>query len=223
LPASETTLAGHVHVEGRPAADQDVLLFREGSRSLEGVTTTGADGVFRLPRAANGDLVVLAKLRGEVCTAVAAPVPQGAADEIAIDLRSEDLRHLRASVEGDDALPLTVRLDLVRVEGLPDWLIDLATLRRPGVREASFAEIPVADGRMHLRVRPGHYRIRGDRVVYDQARVPGPKATSVIVDRARLDPEGTELPGEEWGGFHLDVEGDVEVALSVRRLEDAEV
>lgn len=224
MSASATTLAGRVHVDGRPAGGQDVLLFAQESRSLEGVATTDADGAFRLPLPTRqGGLVVLAKLRGEVCSAVAVPVPEGATDEIHVDVEDEDLRELRGSIHGDDALPLTVRLDLVRVDGVPGWLVDLATFQGPGVMEPSFAEVPVPDGHFRVRVRPGRYRIRGDRVVYDQARVRGPRETSVIVDRARLEPGGTELPGEPWGGFVLDIDDDVEVALSVRRLGDSEI
>lgn len=223
MSASTNRLAGRVRIDGRPAAGQEVLLFSEGSRRLEGAATTDADGAFAIDRPSREDgLVVLAKVRGEVCAPTAVSVPDGAG-EVAVDVRSAELRGLRGSVTGEDALPLVVRLDLVRVDGVPDWLAELATLRRPGVMEGSFAEVPVTADGFRLLVRPGRYRIRGDRVVYDQARVRGPREPSVIVERVTLGPGGADLPGEPWGGFAVDVEGDVELVLAVRRLEDSEI
>lgn len=223
MTASPNEITGRVRIDGRPAPGQDVLLFAAGSPRLEGIATTDADGAFRLDRPAGADgLVVLAKVRGAVCAPTAAEVPEDGGD-LELDVSTDELRELRGTVSGDDALPLTVRLNLVDVDGVPDWLAPLATASGPGAMEQGFAEVQVAaDGAFRVLVRPGRWRLAGDRIVLDQARVPGPREPSVIVDRA-TGGAGQALPGEQWGGFVVDVKDDVDVELAVRHLADDEI
>lgn len=222
MAASPHEITGRVRIDGRPAPGQDVLLFAAGSPRLQAIATTDADGAFRLDRPAGADgLVVLAKVRDGVCAPTAAEAP-GDGGDLELDVRTNELRELSGTVSGEDALPLSVRLNLVDVDGVPDWLAPLATASGPGAMEQGFAEIQVTDGAFRVLVRPGRWRIAGDRIVLDQARVRGPHEPSVIVDRA-TGPAGEALPGEQWGGFIVDVRDDVEVELAVRHLADDEV
>lgn len=187
-------------------------MFSEPARRLAGTTRTDVDGAFRMTAEGEGPLVVLAKVRGAVCAPEV--VSAVGAEPLDIDVRTgEGFAELSGRTE-DLAPPLVVRLDPVRIEGIPDWLIPLVAQRSAGVFEGSYYEVPATGGTFHIRLRRGEWRLRGDRFVDGPVGPGGAGPATLAVTGVSTD-AGEEVEGDAYGGFRLMVQGDVGVRLSV--------
>jgi hypothetical protein len=207
------TITGRLQVDGHPLPGADVLVFSEAARRLAGAGQTGADGGFTVSAEGEEPLVLLAKVRGPVCSLEALPVGGSGPVQIDVDT-SEGFAELNGSAEEFADPALVVRLDPARVDGVPDWLIAFAKQKREGVFEGSYCEIPLADGAFQIRLRRGDYRVRGDLLVDGPVGKDGTTPATLVVKRVQLA-DGREAPGDPSGGFLVSVEGDTSVRLTV--------
>jgi hypothetical protein len=205
-------ISGRVSADGRPLEGVDVLVFSEPARRLAGATRTDAEGGFRVTAEGEDPLVVLAKVRGEVCSPeVVSPV---GSEPVDINVRTgEGFADLSGRTE-DLAPPLVVRLDPVSIAGVPDWLIPLVAQRSAGVFEGSYCEAPATGGTFHVRLRRGEWRLRGDRFVDGPVGPGGTGPANLTVTAVSTD-AGEDAEGDAYGGFRLVVQGDVGVRLGV--------
>lgn len=206
------TITGRVQVDGQPLPGADVLVFSETARRLAGAGQTGLDGGFTVSAEGEEPLVLLAKVRGPACSLEALPLSGSGPVEIDVDT-SEGFAELTGSAEGSVDPAFVVRIDPVRVEGVPDWLITFAKQKREGVFEGSYCEIPLTGGAFRIRLRRGDYRVRGDLWVDGPVRKDGTTPATLVVKGVRLA-DGREAPGDPSGGFLVSVEGDTSVQLT---------
>ncbi len=205
-------VSGHVSVDGRPLAGEDVLVFSQPARRLAGATRTGEDGAFRMTAEGEEPLVLLAKVRRPVCTLEV--IPLTGSGPVEIDVRTGDgFADLSGSTE-DLTPPLVVRMDPSRIDGVPEWLIPLSAQRSEGVFESSYCEIPATGGVFRVRLRRGDWRLRGDRFVDGPVGPGGTTPPTLVVTGVATD-VGEEATGESHGGFVITVQGDRSVRLSV--------
>lgn len=206
------TISGRLRVDGRPLPGADVLVFSEAARRLAGSGSTDADGAFGVPVAGAEPFVLLAKVRGPVCSLHAVPVTGSGPVEVDVDTAA-GFAELRGSGEAPEDPPLVLRIDPARVEGVPDWLITFAKQRREGVFEGTYCELPLVDGTFQVRVRHGDYRVRGDRFVDGPVRQDGTTPGTLLVRGIRT--EGGDAGGDPHAGFLIGVYGDTAVRLIV--------
>lgn len=205
------TVSGRVNVEGRPAGGVDVLAFALRERpTLVATGTTDDTGAFTLP--ADAPVALLAKLR----TGERLGVAVADADDGEVTLTPGPFHEVEIALEGESPERLTIFLDPVAPEGVPEALAPFAKQRAPGVFEGRYAERQAPGGSLRLQLQPGLWRVGGGLYI------DGPKSldppASYQVDEAR-DEAGEPLEGSASRGFDLDVHGDRRLTLVVRPLD----
>lgn len=204
-------LSGRLSADGRPLEGQDILVFSQPARRLAGSARTGADGAFRVTAEGEEPLVLLAKVRGPVCTLEVVPLTGSA--PVDIDVRTDEgFAELSGRTE-DLTPPLVVRINPSRIDGVPEWLIPLSTQRSAGVFESSYCEVPATGGAFHLRLRRGDWSLRGDRFVDGPVGPGGATPAALVVTGVSTD--AGEAAGDPSGGFRVAVQGDLGLRLSV--------
>ena len=217
-------VAGRALVDGRPCADERVLVVSGDMARLLAVTSTGAGGEFELELAEDGAAVLLLKVTEDVVTVVHERIDLAAADalEVAVDT-SAGFVTLAGAVESDSGRPerLDVYLDPVRIEGVPDELEPFFKQHDHGVFDGRFVKRTIASREFAFRVRPGSYRIGAEYLNYDRPMMSAPSFENYLAARATSD--GADLAGNEYVGFLVDVDRDRRVVLSLRVVQDEEL
>jgi hypothetical protein len=198
-----------VSLHGKPVSEADVVLI-DGTRFVA-AAATDADGRFALPDEP-GTLLIRVR---QPAIVVAAVSPGGRE----IDLRPK-LCRLGGTIQ-DAAPPLTVYVDPVDGPGLTPALAAFILQRSAKVRSSHYVALTVAGDAFAVTVAAGRYRVTGNRLDYDRPMAIEKGPPSVTVGEIRRD--GVPLPGDPWGGFTVEVDGDTELTLILREVADDEL
>jgi hypothetical protein len=147
---------------------------------------------------------------------VVAAVPPGGRE---IDLRPK-LCRLGGTIQ-NAAPPLTVYVDPVDGPGLTPALAAFILQRSAKVRSSHYVALTVAGDAFAVTVAAGRYRVTGNRLDYDRPMAVEKGPPGVTVGEIRRD--GVPLPGDPWGGFTVEVDGDTELTLILREVADDEL
>jgi hypothetical protein len=203
------TVERSLRLHGKPVSEADVVLV-DGTR-FAAAAATDADGRFALPDEPG---TLLVRIRQPAI--VVAAVPTG---EREIDLRPK-LCRLGGTIQ-DAAPPLTVYIDPVDGPGLTPALAAFILQRSAKVRSSHYVALQVAGDAFAVTVAAGRYRVTGNRLDYDRPMAVEKGPPSVAVGEIRRD--GVPLPGDPWGGFTVEVDGDTELTLILREVADDEL
>jgi hypothetical protein len=220
-------MRGTVRLDGGPLAGQQVMLVAPSMEALWGSAVTNDGGEFEIPwKAADaaGEAHLLVKVKAPVVgvlhRTVRLPDP-GFADVQAET--SDGFFTLAASVESPTGEPkaLVLRVDPVRVAGVPERLEPFFKQVGPGVFESIFATVPASGGQVAVTLREGTYKIGADSIDYDRPRIVDPGFDNYIAAALRI--EGRNAPGDQYGGFLVEITRDTSGVLVLRVLDNAEL
>jgi hypothetical protein len=207
-------MSGTLLVDGRPAAGQVVLAVSPAPGRLLASSVTDSEGRFELPDGLADDAWVVVRVAEPVVGVVAvrrSELPER------IDVDTTGFHGLTGRIELPDPAPpaVNVFLDPAAVEGVPSELADFFKQRSQGVFDAHFAEVTATGDSFSLRVARGVYRIGGGYLNLDRPMLTEPTVENVVVDRVERAGAGP-LPGDQYRGFEVEVDGDVELVLALR-------
>jgi hypothetical protein len=230
-------LVGALLMDNQSLPNQEILLIDEKMSELIGVCSndsnkacaTGADGEFRFNISEQNRPVkarVLVKLKDEIVTVVEKliDIPQENPVEISVD-RPKDLLTVDVTIESSDGFPdtLNVFIDPVKIDGVPEQLERFFKQVRDGVFDAHFVEKRIQGKTFSFKVKPGIYRIGGEYIIYERPMMVNSNFKNYIVDRVTLQSGNTNLTGNPYSGFTLNVDSDCKIVLSLRVVEDQEL
>jgi hypothetical protein len=89
-----------------------------------------------------------------------------------------------------------------------------------GVTDASYYEEHVSSNHFKIKVQKGSYRISGQNIIYKGLDSTLPAPPNFIVGSIFADDEKEPLPGEQFGGFILDVSRNREILMHLKILSD---
>ncbi len=205
------SVEGVVRVEGE-AATADVLLV-DGDGRITGAASTDAEGRFAID--ATGRWALARIEAGPVAAGCAEVVP---GERVVIEL-AEPFAQVRVTVEEPPPEGITLFMDPVELPGLPGPVTGALKSRGENVVKGRFRELPVA-GESRLTVQRGRWRVGGGRIVDGPLSLDPPRST--IVTAVGAEPGG-QLGGTEYGGFDVEIDGDLTLALTLRDLSPDEL
>ena len=217
-----TAISGTLRVEGRPLGGQDVLALDPAGPSLLADGVTDDRGEFRLVVDGAPEAAVIAKVRADVTTVVAATVAVSSERPIELDAAGPFFE-ITGRLESDVGYPdrLDVFLDPARLDGVPEALLPFAKMKSEGVFEARYLKRTVEGPDFTFRVAAGRWKIGGGLIDLERGSWVSPQHRNYVVDHVRA--EDGELAGSWTSGFELDVTGDRRITLVLRELADHEL
>ena len=208
---------GLVLLDGRPAAGQRVLALSSDMTSFLAAAVTDEEGRYRLELPGRTAVVLMAKIQGPVLAVAAQERP-----DFRFDSRSPAFCTVRGEivpVKGARPPHIEISVTPAHLEGVPAAAETFFLRYEARVVESAFYGARIGERTFALRLQRGTWRIAGGHIDYGRPTAVGQPPPNVIVGSIETAQE-RELPGEPFGGFTLDVHGDVSIKLRLAILPD---
>lgn len=217
-------LIGTLSVEREPVSAGEVLAFTRDPPRLVARADTDSGGNFELllEPGMSAQVDLLGRVVDGMLTVTGQSIqlpPQGP-----VELTAPAPVTLEVAIESTEGLPaeLSVFMDPVAVDELPERLAPFVTQREEGVFGAHFAELSVGQRGVSVRVQPGTWTIGGSHIVFERPNSSAPTPKNFIVAGAR-SPDGEPFAGSEGSGFAVEVTEDQRIVLRLREMADEEL
>lgn len=217
-------LIGTLSVEREPVSAGEVLAFTSDPPRFiaRANTDRGGNFVLLLEPGLSASVDLLGRAVDGMLTVTGQSIqlpPRGP-----VELTAPAPVTLEVEIESAAGFPaeLSVFMDPVAVDELPERLAPFVTQRAEGVFGAHFAELSVGQRAFSVRVQPGTWTIGGSHIVYERPNSSAPTFKNFIVASARA-PEGEPFAGTESSGFAVEVTEDQRIVLRLREMADEEL
>ena len=209
---------GLLLVDGEPVGGQPVLLLSSAPLSVLAATETGADGRFSMEPATDtgpdGDVMILARVSTSVlAVAVAADgLPRadtgggaaagdgagGVGVELAVDTARLVAVTCRIAVQGRRPPFVSLTVDALRLDGVPDVLGPLLRRRNAQVVDAHFFSRNLESDSIDLLVQPGVYRLNASHVDRSRPNVIAPAFDNLVTDLVSAGSRSVGAESLQW-------------------------
>lgn len=222
-------ISGMVLINGRGADDQVVLVLSNDMTRLIASTTTGTDGHYAIEMNTNGNdtsVVLVLKIQKPILALKFRKMEIKSSvlrQDFSIDTTSEEFCTLHGDiVANQNEMPSFVEVSIspTHLNEVPTEIEKFFFRRSEKVVDAAYYETKVIDHHFELRLQRGIYRISGAHIVYKNEGTILPKTTNFVVDKIYADDEKTPLPGEQLGGFTLNIESERKIKMHLGVLSD---
>ena len=223
------TINGSVLLDGENMHGAIVLILSANMEQLVAATSTGLDGNYGIkisPAEPAKSVVLVVKIQGPILAMEQRLLEPGQfsnQQDFNIDTSSGDFCTLQGEIIADQPeKPSFVEITVTpaHLSGISPAIEKFFLRRDIGIVDASYYEEKVSGNNFELRVQKGSYRISGSNITYKRPVSTFPVMHSFIVDRIFADDEKTPLPGEQFGGFTLDLNNDRKIKMHLKILSD---
>jgi hypothetical protein len=212
-------LTGLLSIDGKPVADQEVMLVDADNIEVLEVCKTDAAGHFAMECGTVPDghaMSLLAKFRqGEIATIEAVHVSATPANqEFKIDLHTADLIAVSGKAVAKKLKPFSFELtiDLKSIAGIPDKLVPLFNMASRKSKFSCFHRRQITDHQFKVLVKPGTITLGGERIFTDQAMARHPQQ-NFVATQLELMPNREKLAGTIYLGYRLEVQNPCSVEM----------
>ncbi len=222
-------ITGILLIDDLPFPEQEILVISEDMNTFLASCLTDAHGQFTfvLPKENSPSrAILLVKVKSNVVTLSQEliEIPQANPIKINIETKQHFLR-LEGIIESAEGWPeyINIFLDPVEINDIPGELERFFKQTGSDTFESHFLEVPVSERTFLFRVKAGKYKVGGEYIDSDRPNIVTPNFDNYIVDTVILDSPTSQLNGDPYGGFLLEVNVDCRVILSLRVVEDEEL
>jgi len=220
---------GIVLIDGCGVPNSCVLLLSSDMNQLLASTSTSIDGKYEmefLPAEPADSLVIVVKIQGPVLALDHRLVKSGEflnQQDFNINTSSDAFCTLEGEiiVNEHEAPPyVEVAITPAHLNEVPSAIEKFFLRFDKGVTDASYYEERVLSHHFKIKVQRGSYRISGQNIIYKGPNSTLPTPPNFIVGNVFADDEKDPLPGEQFGGFTLNVQRDRKISMHLKILSD---
>jgi hypothetical protein len=213
-------VTGTLELGGRPLADKRVLLISADMSRLLASATTDETGVFQFDLPDNelhSSAIIMAKIQGPVLAILQRAITV-TDDEVSPDLHfevsNEQFHTVRGRINSSQGWPpyLLLRVDPVRVAGIPEALGKFFNAIDEHVIESWFCQLPLDGDSFELSVQKGSYCLA---IGYYTKSSPHETTENYSMTLISPDGENPTRLTTPYPGFVLNVERDRTVSVTI--------
>lgn len=220
---------GIVLLNGHGVPNVRVLLLSSDMNHLLASTSTSIDGKYGiefLPAEPADSMVIVVKIQGPVLALDHRLIKPGEflnQQDFNINTSSDAFCTLAGQIIADEHdAPSYVEVDITpaHLNEVPSAIEKFFLRFDRGIVNASYYEERISSNHFKIKVQKGSYRISGQYIIYKGPNSTLPAPPNFIVDSIFADDEKEPLPGEQFGGFILDVKHDRKILMHLKTLTD---
>jgi hypothetical protein len=221
-----SVINGIVFLDGQCASNVRILLLSSDMNQLLASTSTSNDGKYEIKFSPADSVVLLVKIQGPVLALDYRLIKPGEflnQQDFNINTTSDAFSILEGEIITDEhEAPSYVEVDITpaHLNAVPSAIEKFFLRFDKGVVDASYYEERVSSNHFKIKVQKGSYRISGQNIIYKGPDSTLPAPPNFIVGNIFADEEKDPLPGEQFGGFILDVRRDRKIRINLKILAD---
>jgi hypothetical protein len=217
---------GIVLLDGHRVPNARVLLLSSEMNQLLASASTSIDGKYEIKFSPADSVVLVVKIQGPVLALDHRLIKPGeflSQQDFNINTSLDAFCTVEGEIITDEhEAPSYVEVDItpVHLNAVPSAIEKFFLRFDKGVVDASYYEERVSSNHFKIKVQKGSYRISGQNIIYKGPDSTLPALPNFIVGNIFADEEKDPLPGEQFGGFILDVRRDRKILMNLKILAD---